>query len=249
MNDPRRFQARSAPPPAFDARTVPVTVAIIAVNVAVFLLENLWGGSQDTDTLVRMGAVFSHTVPEFRAPSMLSYAYLHIGLAHIGMNMLALWNTGRFIEPFLGASRFFSLYTLSAIGGGVLVAASPGVHVTAGASGAIFGIMGAVLVLMLRRYRATPSLEEKSMLRGSIARMLGPNILISLLPGVSFLGHAGGLAVGAAFMVGVLVVGHNRVVRDETRPVVHVAAVLLALVTVACVAAQWMFYSPWARAT
>ncbi len=231
------------------ARDAPITTALIVINVLVFALEEMWGGSETTRTLVGMGAIFSDGPAGLRWATLLSYGYLHIGPLHIGMNMFGLWNIGRMLEPLLGPSRFFVLYTLSLLGGGLAIALSPTPHITAGASGALFGLLGAVCALLLRRYRNSRSAPERKVLRGFIGRMLLPNVLISLLPGVSFLGHAGGLVIGALFMARSLVgPADPRAALSSPKGAapLDAFAVLLALFTLGAVAWQWWSFAPWA---
>lgn len=230
------------------ARDAPVTTILIALNTVIFVLEELWGGSEATRTLVRMGAIFSDAPSALLWPSLLSYGYLHIGPLHIFMNMFGLWNIGRSLEPLLGPSRFFLLYTLSLLGGGLAIALSPNPHVTAGASGALFGLLGAICALLIRRYRLSRSELERRGIRGSIGRMLLPNVLISLLPGVSFMGHAGGLLIGALFMARTLlgVADPQREWSSSRRSRgVDLAAAGLAVLTVAAVGWVWWSYTPW----
>jgi membrane associated rhomboid family serine protease len=105
------------------------------------------------------------------------------------MNMLALLIFGSELERGLGRWRFLALYLLSALGGAVAIQlfGDPRVPV-AGASTAIYGLLGALGVLMLAR---------RQDIRGLLV-LLGINVLISFLPGVSLLGHFGGLVAGAA---------------------------------------------------
>lgn len=231
------------------ARDAPITTALIVVNVLIFALEETWGGSETTRTLVRMGAIFSDDPAGLRLATLMTYGYLHIGPLHIGMNMFGLWNIGRMLEPLLGPSRFFLLYTLSLLGGGIAIALSPTPHITAGASGALFGLLGAICALLLRRYRNSRSAPERKVIRGWLGRMLLPNVLISLLPGVSFLGHAGGLLIGALFMARSLVGPADPraalAVRERSVPA-DISAVLLLLLTLGALAWQWWSFAPWA---
>ncbi len=232
------------------ARRAPVSAALVAINVAIYGLEELWGGGNGA-TLVRMGALYNGDPALLRWERLVTYGYLHGGPLHVGMNMLALWSLGRALEPVLGASRFFTLYTLSLLGGGVAIALSPKLQLTVGASGAIFGLLGAVCAVYLRRYRQNDSESERRAIRGSIGRLLLPNLMISLLPQVSLLGHGGGLVVGGVYMQMAI----WRFARDKARAQEHTASgrafnvTLLAAACVAltlyCLAAVWITYTPW----
>jgi membrane associated rhomboid family serine protease len=120
--------------------------------------------------------------------------FLHYGLLHIAMNMWALWQIGRLLEAALGPLRFTALYLVSGIGGSVAVYYFGTQHVpTAGASTAIFGLFGA-LVLVLRRLGRSLSV---------IMPVLAVNLVITfVVPGISAAGHLGGLATGALIGAG-----------------------------------------------
>ncbi len=233
------------------ARDVPITSTLIAVNVLIFALEEFWGDSESVATLLRMGAIYPGSPELFQWGSFVSYGYLHIGALHLGVNMFALWNMGRLLEPLLGRSRFFVLYTLSLLGGGLAISLSPNPHITAGASGALFGLLGAVCALLYRRYRTSRYPDERSGIRSSIGRLLLPNLLISLLPGVSLLGHAGGLLVGGTFAALLFKKPSNlRVSQPDPSPSkgLSVTALLLLVLTIASIASVWSAFTPWVPA-
>ena len=113
---------------------------------------------------------------------------VHSGIWHVALNMLALWALGRSLEPLLGRLRFAALYVLSAIGGSALVAlVAPGVWVV-GASGAVWGLLGAMLIIGRKiGANVTPILV-----------LLGLNLVITFLPGsgISWQAHIGGGLTG-----------------------------------------------------
>ena len=117
-------------------------------------------------------------------------ALVHSGFWHVGLNMLALWLIGRSLEPLLGRWRFLTLYVLSAIGGSVAVALLSPMTPVVGASGAIFGLFGALLIIG-RHIGANIT---------GIAIILGMNLVIGFIPGfnVSWQAHIGGLLTGLA---------------------------------------------------
>src|SRR2546423_5917495 len=107
-----------------------------------FLLESLWGASDSVETLLRMGATLPRLVHAGQAWRLFSYAFLHIGFPHLMVNLWALAVLGPFLERLVGSARFLLLYALAALGGGVAVVAfGPGGIPTAGASGALWGLM------------------------------------------------------------------------------------------------------------
>jgi membrane associated rhomboid family serine protease len=127
-------------------------------------------------------------------------AFLHIGPIHLVMNMLALLLFGSELERQLGHWRFLGLYLVSALGGAAAIQlfGHPAGYV-AGASTAIYGLLGGLGVLMLAR---------RQDVRGLLT-LLAINVFISFLPGVSLLGHLGGLVAGA-LAAGVLLATRRR---------------------------------------
>lgn len=202
--------------------TAVVVPTLIALNVAVFAWTALDAGSVQDNTgsaVFTGGALVPLQVAGGEWWRLLTSGFLHIGPIHLLFNMVALWFIGRDIELALGRLRFTALYGASLLGGSVavMVLGSP-VSATAGASGAIFGLMGA-LVVLLRRMRLPAT---------SAMVIIGLNVVFSLtFPGISLLGHLGGLVVGTGVAAG-MAYGPAR-----SRPVVGLwiaAAVVVALV-------------------
>jgi membrane associated rhomboid family serine protease len=171
-----------------------VTLALIAVNVVVFVLTAASGAGVATgngrssiyDNFALVPALVAHGEWWRIGTSM----FLHYGILHIGFNMWALYVIGTPLEGMLGRWRFAALYFLSGIGGSVL-SFSTGQVLTpaAGASGAIFGIFGAFFVILRRRNLET----------GSILGLIVINLVLSFtFANIDWRGHVGGLIVGAA---------------------------------------------------
>ena len=229
-------------------RLAPVTTALIAVNVLIFGLEELWGGSTDNLTLLRMGALVGGVGDAIAPGSIVAYGFLHIGFLHVGINMLALWNLGRALEPMLGPGRYFLMYTLSLVGGGVAIATLTEKTLTAGASGAIFGLLGAICVVMGLAHQHSDVPEQRAAIRSRIGWLLLPNLFISLLPGVSGAGHLGGLVVGAIFVVIAYVRGRGvekRVPPEVRARRMNIVAAVFAIITLGAIASVWITHTPW----
>ena len=180
---PRALSARSGQPV--------VTFSIIALTAFVFLLTLIPGGVGDTvtDALFYWApSLYPQYTGAFEPWRLLTVALVHSGFWHLGLNMLALWMIGRTLEPLLGRWRFLTLYLLSALGGSVAVTLLSFTTTVVGASGAVFGLFGALLVIG-RHIGANI---------GGIAIVLGINLVIGFVPGfnVSWQAHVGGLLVG-----------------------------------------------------
>ncbi|MDT5333059.1 MAG: hypothetical protein QOF31_4356 [Mycobacterium sp.] len=164
-----------------------VTYALIALNVLMFVLQNV---SAD---LQRELVLFSPAVADGQLYRLLTSSFLHYGITHLLFNMWALYVVGPPLEMWLGRLRFGALYILSALGGSVLVylLSSLGAQ-TAGASGAVFGLFGASFVVGKRL-----NLDTRWVV-GLIAINLAFTFVIPLLGGqnISWQGHIGGLVTG-----------------------------------------------------
>jgi membrane associated rhomboid family serine protease len=205
-----------------------VVPALIAINAAVFVLTAVQAGNPMYNTLSALFRELS-LVPGFVHEGewwrVITSGFLHIGPIHLVFNMLALWMLGRDLEIVLGRGRFLALYLVSMLGGAaaVMLFYAPDAQV-AGASGAVFGLMGA-LVVVLRRLRAPA---------GQVFGIIGLNVLISVvIPGISLIGHLGGLVVGAAATAALVYAPprHRTVVQVAALGGLAVVLVLLIWVT------------------
>jgi membrane associated rhomboid family serine protease len=127
---------------------------------------------------------------------LLTAAFLHGGLLHLATNMLTLYIVGAPLERVLGPARYLTIYLISALGGSLLaLLLSPAYTVGVGASGAIFGLFGALVVL--RRQIGAEA--------GGLFVLIGLNLVISFtLPNISWQAHIGGLLTGALVAVALL---------------------------------------------
>jgi len=162
-----------------------VTYVLIAANVVMFVLQMAVPGFQQA--LYLWPAAVAVYDQYYR---LLTSAFLHDGPTHILFNMWALWVIGPALERWLGRTRFLALYFLSALGGSVLVYLLTAINVpTLGASGAIFGLFGATLVLS----------RKLNFDMRWIAGLIVINLVITfVVPSISWQGHVGGLLTGAA---------------------------------------------------
>jgi membrane associated rhomboid family serine protease len=175
-----------------------LTLALIAINVVAFLAEgNITITGHPTDKVYEEGALFGSIsgvsdlgVAHGQWWRIVTGGFLHENLLHIGFNMYVLYVLGQMLEPALGRLRFGAIYAVSLLSGslGALLVSphSP----TVGASGAVFGIMGAAAVEM--RARKIPIMES------GVGGLILINLVISFtFSGISWGGHVGGLIGGA----------------------------------------------------
>lgn len=171
-------------------RTRPiVTMSLIGINSAIYVISLFLSASGDS-LIVEFGMWPVAIALEGEWWRLLTAAFLHAGLLHIGFNMFVLYLLGPPLEQVLGSSRFLILYLVSALGGSVAsYASSPANTVSVGASGAIFGLMAAFLVVG-KRFRRDVS---------QVAVLLAVNLVIGfVLPQIDWRAHIGGALTGAA---------------------------------------------------
>lgn len=185
----------------FQSKKPIVTMAIIFINVLAFFAMYLFGnGSQDVATLLAFGANYRPFVLNGEVWRLLTSAFLHIGILHLLVNMYALYVIGPQLENFFGRWKYLLIYVVSAISGSLLSIAFS-TQVSAGASGAIFGLLGALLYFGYH-YRVYLGNVMKSQIIPIILLNLGIGFIVS---GIDNAAHIGGLVAGvfAAMAVGV----------------------------------------------
>jgi len=178
----------------FSPKVPYITYGLIVINVIIFLLMYVLGsGSEDIRTLINFGALSKIFVTMGDYYRLITSAFLHIGFLHLLCNMYALYILGKDIESFFGKAKFIFIYLISAlVGSFVSIIFMDEYAVSAGASGAIFGLMGALLYFGYN-YRVT--------LNNSINKQIIPIILINLFigfigSGINNYAHLGGLLGG-----------------------------------------------------
>ena len=186
-------------PRGIGSKTPWATYVLLAVNIAVFVATVAQAGSFTEVRGSRIfyeGALFGPFLADGEYWRLLTAGFLHFSLIHVAVNMFSLYILGRDVEITLGTARFVGIYLASLLGGSAMVMLFENPNaINAGASGAIFGLMGATLVVVLRA--KVPA--------GFVLGVIGLNIVLSLtIPNISLWAHLGGLVFGAAAAAGVL---------------------------------------------
>ncbi|MDQ6827183.1 MAG: rhomboid family intramembrane serine protease [Candidatus Eremiobacteraeota bacterium] len=127
-----------------------LTRTLVGINVLVYVWLSLTGGSMNEQSLLDHGAIYGPSVLHGEYWRIATGTFLHSGILHIVFNMLALYQVGLLVERLVGAPRMFLIYSLSALGAGVSVLKFNFDVPVVGASGAIFGLFGALLAIGLR---------------------------------------------------------------------------------------------------
>jgi membrane associated rhomboid family serine protease len=172
---------------------VEVTRVLIGLNVLAFVAELASGAGAVGNTggsVFDRGSLFGPAIADgHQYYRLLTSGFLHAGFIHIAFNMYLLWVLGQMLEPALGSVRFAAIYFTSLLAGSLgALLVDPNVH-TVGASGAVFGLMGAAFV-ELRARGIDP-------FQAGIGGLIAINLVISfLIPGIAWGGHIGGLVGG-----------------------------------------------------
>lgn len=166
-----------------------VTYIFIAICIIMFILTR---GSTDIETLLKYGANNAYLTKSGEYYRLLSSMFIHIGLLHLLFNMYALYIIGPQVESFYGKFKYFLIYILSGVSGSILSITFSSNTVSAGASGAIFGLMGALLYFgfFYRNYLG-------SVIKSQIIPIIILNLVIGFsTPGIDNAAHIGGLIGG-----------------------------------------------------
>lgn len=210
MPDPTPSSRDDVDDLAVRSRVPRATWAIITANVAVYLVMVARGDNgitTDAHRLVAAGGNFEPLVADGQWWRIITAAFLHGGLLHIALNMIALWSGGILLERTVGTVRFLAIYLASAVGAGLCSLLVGPAVVSVGASGAIFGVYGSLLGLALQHTRHRARWSTSAMmpphiarrLVGEIAGLFIVNLLIGLMiPGIDVAAHVGGFASGIA---------------------------------------------------
>jgi membrane associated rhomboid family serine protease len=206
-----------------------LTYVLIAMNVIAFVAMTASGGGLDGrgGSVFQNGALFGPAVEAGDWWRIITAGFLHSGILHLAFNMYFLYFIGQLLEPAIGKLRFGLIYFVSLIGGsfGALLL-SPNA-VTVGASGAVFGLMGAAILAM--RARGIDPMQSG----------LGVTLLLNLaitflIPNISIGGHIGGLVAGG--IVGYLLFEVGDRGRSSATPVLAICVVLGVALAVGCIA-------------
>lgn len=183
---------------SFSTNVTPATYALLGVNIAVFIVMVATGLSlidPDTQQVLHWGADYGPYTLGGQYWRLITSMFIHFGIIHIFGNMWCLWSLGRLAEKLLGALSVIGVYLLTGVGASLLSLSWDPMRVSAGASGAIFGIAG-VLITMLYYGKHNLPQEDVRRLLGYVVRFSLLNLLFGLRGHVDNAAHLGGLVSG-----------------------------------------------------
>lgn len=209
-------------------QTSKVTGFLLVINVAIFIIMTLAGGSQNNLNLVRFGAMVKTLIANGDWWRLFTASFIHIGFFHLVFNMYFLYNIGPLFERLYGSRNYLIIYLLAGIMGNLLSFAFGNVNtISAGASTSLYGLFGLALGIMLN-YRDDAMLKSFG---ASFLSIIVINVIYSLIsPGIGILGHLGGLLAGV-ILAGIFPV-LNRSLATNTQIFSIAAFVILAVLFV-----------------
>lgn len=200
-----KTRVRSGPAATSQVGGYPATVALIAVNVIVFLAEMATGSgglSSTSSDLINDYGLIGAMVADGQPYRLVTSGFLHAGFMHIAFNMIALYFLGRVLEPSIGSARFLMVYFASLLAGSLgAILLSDNIAITVGASGAVFGLFAATFIIAYGR--------GLGHIANEIGLIIGINLLLTFtISGISIGGHIGGLIGGG--LCGILIIAGER---------------------------------------
>jgi membrane associated rhomboid family serine protease len=197
----------------------PVVIALVAVCVVIFVIS----GFGKASVIDRFGMWPNGVHFEHQYYRLFTSIFLHLDFLHIAFNMVTLLIVGPAVEVMVGKSRFLTLFVVTGIGGNVLsYLIAPAAGVSAGASGAIFGVMGAYVVLALIRHKPM----------GPVVALIAINLVIGFTGNIEWQAHIGGLVTGAVLALAYQYASTLRQVTREVAVTVGASAATLGVLTI-----------------
>ncbi len=215
-----------------------VVYAILVLIAVAFVLQTVLGGSTNTAALERLGAQVNLRVAQGEVWRLLASMFLHIGLMHLAFNGWALFSLGRDIEAFYGSLWFVAIYFIAGLAGNVAYYLLGGWVLSAGASGGVFGLIGAEVAFFLRNRALFGRFGRERL--SNLGVLIGINLVFGFtVQGINNYAHIGGLLAGLAlgamlaprYEAAWMLVGEQPVgmLRDRRTLAARVLAVVLVL--------------------
>ena len=185
-----------------ELKKAPVTVLLILANILVFTVVEFTGGSEDTMHMLQCGAAYTPAIMQGEYYRIFTSMFLHFGPQHLGNNMLVLFVLGGRLERTVGKLKYLLIYLLGGMGGNLLCLFleldSADFAVSAGASGAVFAVMGAMIYAVIRGRGHIEDLSARQ-----VVIMAAFSLYFAFTcEGVDNAAHVGGLICG--FLLAVL---------------------------------------------
>ena len=187
------------------SKPVCVSYLFLFVNVLIFIAMSFSGGSKNSGTLIDFGAMYGPYVAAGQYWRLFTSMFIHVGIVHLAFNSFGLWIFGRMSEITFGPYKFSLIYILAGLCGAAVSYVFNPIAIAAGASGAIFGVLGALAAFFLTKYKDPNARKNLYGLLG----LAGFNLIFGFLSeGIDNWAHMGGF--GAGFFLGYFLTPVNR---------------------------------------
>ena len=227
----------------------PVTTAFTLLNLLVFMFQQLVYGGNEAHVLYRMGAKFGPAIQDGDWYRLVMPIMLHGGWLHLAMNNLGLWMVGPIVERIYGSAYFAAIYLIAGIFG-VVASYWNAPTLSVGASGALFGIVGATAVYFVLNRRLLRH-EERRFFVTLLLLIVGNLAIGQFIPGIDQAAHVGGLVGGClialvsaprhTLRIGPSLIGTPQAYIESSRPQpIRVLGALVLLLALSGAAAWWV---------
>ncbi len=229
---------------SYSKKHIKSTWCLSIVIVAMFLLEELFGGSTTTSVLVRMGANVKELVSDGQYFRLMSSVFLHAGYMHVFFNTYVLFALGGFFNRILGEAKYLSIFFVSGIFGSLSSYYLGKAEISVGASGAIWGLFGASLALAFFKTALIPE-AIRLRLRKITFINLAINLGVSFLPMVDIWAHLGGGIAG--FLCSLLMIFSNKhkTIEIIKNRLFQLIAIIFFVIYAGSIAMAFIIYQPW----
>jgi rhomboid protease GluP len=229
------------------------TTALIGVNVAVYLVmvgKGVSPTAPSTEALLRFGANYEPLVKHGEMWRVVTSTFVHVGIVHLVMNMAALWSVGRIMEPMCGWLDMVLLYVLTGVSGSLTGMIVHPLIVSAGASGAIFGLFGALTGAVIASRMSMPVAVRVALLKYALT-FTAVNLVYGLTQeNIDLAAHVGGFVVGVPIGIALFAgTGVGRAAPLRRKALVAVSVIALQAVVAARVPAVDDWFGEFKRIT
>lgn len=230
----------------YSQRAMKTTWVLGAIIALMFFLEEIFGGSTTTSVLVKMGANVRELVQQGQYFRLLTSVFLHAGWLHVIVNLYVLFALGGFFNRILGGSRYLTVFLFSGLTGSIASNFLGASKVSVGASGALWGLFGASVVIAFFKTSLIPETVRLRLKRVTFINLV-LNLGVSFLPMVDFWAHIGG-GIGG-FLCSLFFIAESRE-ESLSRIKTHIfqcTALLLSLAYAASLTQMFIKDKPWVK--